>query len=148
MPSCRSYSPRTIHHQAVPSRGASSSRFLQCLPTRANPAASLSHMLEHPFTNYPKHSTSSRHHHTLIVCAASSGSSTDLSVSDSLDILDLGSAAATDAGELRRAYYRRMREIHPDVNPDQDTTESAALVNAAYTALLKVCHCCQIRHYS
>lgn len=89
---------------------------------------------------YPLLSSSALYHSgqhgTTTICAA--GNKT-ISVSDSLDILELDSATATDADELKKAYYKRMREIHPDVNPEQDTTESAALVNAAYAALLKVC---------
>lgn len=63
--------------------------------------------------------------------------SSDISLEESLDILQLDSTAL-DAAELRQAYYSRMRELHPDVNPGGETTEAAAQVNAAYTALLQV----------
>jgi hypothetical protein len=80
------------------------------------------------------------------LCATSSRSGTDLSVADSLRVLNLDAASTTDAAELRRAYYSRMREIHPDVNPEMDTTETAAQVNAAYAALLKV-RCFHVRAF-
>jgi hypothetical protein len=59
-----------------------------------------------------------------------------LSVDDSLDILNIESIA--DVAELRRAYYGRIRELHPDLNPDRDTTDEAAQVNEAYAVLLEV----------
>lgn len=64
-------------------------------------------------------------------------SSSDLSLEDSLAILELDNSAL-DATELRQAYYSRMRQLHPDVNPGLETTEAAAQVNAAYATLLEV----------
>lgn len=138
---CSSRSP------TVPSRATPSLLVHPC-PTRSVNAPLSSHPLFCPFCTHRTRHRASYYfkHHTLTVCATGSrSSSTDLSVSDSLDILNLDSAAATDAAELRKAYYGRMREIHPDVNPELDTTQSAALVNAAYAALLKVCHCQRVR---
>jgi DnaJ-class molecular chaperone len=47
---------------------------------------------------------------------------------DSLDSLE----------ELKETYKRRMREVHPDVNHETDTTEEAMRVNRAYTILSEV----------
>ena len=44
----------------------------------------------------------------------------------------------SSAEDLRAAYYERMRALHPDVNPERDTTEEAAAVNEAYAALTEV----------
>lgn len=37
--------------------------------------------------------------------------------------------------DIKAAYYSKMKEAHPDVNPDRDTTDDAVRLNAAYTAL-------------
>ena len=47
----------------------------------------------------------------------------------------------TSAADLRAAYYDRIKDLHPDVNPDRDTTEEAAAVNNAYAALVEVARC-------
>lgn len=58
------------------------------------------------------------------------------------DVQEYLAALAVDeigsAEELRAAYYERMRDLHPDVNPERDTTEEAAAVNEAYAALTEV----------
>lgn len=100
--------------------------------------SSPSHLPIRNDSRFPQHS-SSYNKHPAIACPAASRSIKDLSVSDSLEILDLDSTAVADPAAVRRAYYTRMREVHPDVNHEEDTTDTAALVNAAYTALLKVC---------
>ena len=39
--------------------------------------------------------------------------------------------------EIKAAYYSKMKELHPDVNPDRDTTDDAVRLNAAYTTLFQ-----------
>ena len=39
--------------------------------------------------------------------------------------------------EIRAAYYQKMKLLHPDVNKDQDTTEAAVKLNAAYVSLFQ-----------
>lgn len=40
--------------------------------------------------------------------------------------------------ELRQAYYERIRDAHPDVNMEADTTAAASEINAAYAILREV----------
>jgi hypothetical protein len=81
----------------------------------------------------------SRHARAAVKAAASrSGKEADvMDVADALAVLQIADADV-DASVLRSAYYERMRSIHPDVNPDQDTTATAARVNAAYAFLMQV----------
>lgn len=64
-------------------------------------------------------------------------------VQRSLDLLHI--VQVRGLVELKQAYYERIRELHPDVNQDRDTTSEAAAVNAAYETLCEVCrvtpHC-------
>eukprot|EP00892_Ulva_mutabilis_P003632 jgi/Ulvmu1/1640/UM114_0006.1 len=69
-------------------------------------------------------------------CKCSAAKPSSLSIADSMDILEL-EGGDIDAAELRQAYYNCMRTLHPDVNPERDTTELAALANAAYATLLE-----------
>jgi hypothetical protein len=48
---------------------------------------------------------------------------------------ELGVAPDATADELRRAYYRRARELHPDVNPAGQTDEAMRGVNQAWAIL-------------
>jgi hypothetical protein len=48
---------------------------------------------------------------------------------------ELGVAPEATADELRRAYYRRARELHPDVNPAGQTDEAMRRVNQAWAIL-------------
>jgi hypothetical protein len=48
----------------------------------------------------------------------------------------LGLPRGATAAEARAAYLRRIRELHPDVNPAPGATEAAAALNAAYASLL------------
>ena len=57
-------------------------------------------------------------------------------VQRSLDLLQI--VQVRGLVELKRAYYERIRELHPDVNQDRDTTDEAAAVNAAYDTLCEV----------
>lgn len=38
---------------------------------------------------------------------------------------------------IKRAYYRRMKEVHPDLNPNSDATEAAVQINLAYWSVLQ-----------
>lgn len=40
--------------------------------------------------------------------------------------------------EVKQAYLRKMKQVHPDVNPDGDTTAAAARVTCAYSHLMEV----------
>ncbi len=47
----------------------------------------------------------------------------------------LGVSRDASADEIKRAYRRRARELHPDVNPDPQTQEKFKEVSAAYEVL-------------
>ena len=42
--------------------------------------------------------------------------------SDFYDILEVGRGASAE--ELKKAYRKRARELHPDANPDDPTAEN------------------------
>lgn len=48
----------------------------------------------------------------------------------------LGVSPAATKKQIKAAYYSRMKQLHPDVNPTEDTTAAAAQLNAAYQHLL------------
>lgn len=52
-----------------------------------------------------------------------------------MGILGLGPAEAKDFAAVRTAYHRRMRAVHPDLNPAPNASEAAARVSAAYDLL-------------
>ena len=52
---------------------------------------------------------------------------------DLYDVLGVGRDA--DADEIKRAYRRLARELHPDVNPDPETQERFKEITAAYEVL-------------
>lgn len=54
---------------------------------------------------------------------------------EALQILGLGAADVRDRALLRAAYLRRMRAVHPDLNPSADATVASATVSAAYRLL-------------
>lgn len=54
---------------------------------------------------------------------------------EALGILGLQLADAKDFATVRRAYHRRMRAVHPDLNPAPEAPEAAAMVSAAYDLL-------------
>ena len=58
----------------------------------------------------------------------------------------LGIPPGSTKAEIRAAYIEQMKELHPDVNPLQDTTGPAADLNAAYSYLLEVrsCSICKV----
>lgn len=49
----------------------------------------------------------------------------------------LGIPPGSTKAEIRAAYIEQIKELHPDVNPVQDTTGPAADLNAAYSHLLE-----------
>lgn len=54
---------------------------------------------------------------------------------EALGILGLDTAEAKDFAAVRTAYHRRMRAVHPDLNPSPDASEAASMVSAAYDLL-------------
>jgi hypothetical protein len=63
-------------------------------------------------------------------------SARDEDVSQSLDALSIDSVDSIE--KLKEVYKRRMREVHPDVNPAAGTTAEAVKVNRAYAVLSEV----------
>jgi preprotein translocase subunit Sec63 len=49
----------------------------------------------------------------------------------------LGVERGASKAEVRAAYLQRMKLLHPDVNPSDDATQQATLLNAAYESLLR-----------
>lgn len=66
-----------------------------------------------------------------LICFASQskGSMTDL-------YRLLGVSASSSKAEIRAAYISKIKVMHPDVSADDDATEDAVALNAAYTALM------------
>jgi len=56
---------------------------------------------------------------------------------EALRILGLDAAHAKDFTNVRRAYHRRMRAVHPDLNPHPNASEATAMVSAAYDLLYR-----------
>lgn len=50
-------------------------------------------------------------------------------------LLELSDADAADPDVLRRAYRRRMREVHPDLNPGAGAAEMTVSISRAYRLL-------------
>jgi len=48
----------------------------------------------------------------------------------------LGVSASSSKAEIRAAYISKIKVMHPDVSADDDATEDAVALNAAYTALM------------
>lgn len=48
----------------------------------------------------------------------------------------LGIPLGSRKRDIKAAYYELMKQLHPDVNPDKDTTFEAAKLNLAYQYLL------------
>jgi hypothetical protein len=63
-------------------------------------------------------------------------SARDEDISQSLDALSIDSVDSIE--KLKEVYKRRMREVHPDVNPAARTTAEAVKVNRAYEVLSEV----------
>jgi hypothetical protein len=53
----------------------------------------------------------------------------------------LGCARSASRAAIRTAYLERMKLLHPDVNPSEDTTQQAVAINAAYLQLMQVREC-------
>ena len=47
----------------------------------------------------------------------------------------LGVPPDASADEIRRAYYRAARQLHPDVNPDADAAAAMRRLNDAWAVL-------------
>lgn len=65
-----------------------------------------------------------------VTCSASQR----LSESESRSLLGVPRDASK--GQIRAAYVAKMKQLHPDVNPDAGATAAAAQLNAAYDVLL------------
>ncbi|DBB11683.1 TPA: hypothetical protein ACH3X3_007064 [Trebouxia sp. C0006] len=49
----------------------------------------------------------------------------------------LGVSASSSKADIRAAYISKIKVMHPDVSADDDATEDAVALNAAYTALME-----------
>ena len=78
------------------------------------------------------HSNNSNKRRRLVVAAQSS---TVNSSSDPYKVLNVPRGSSFT--EIRASYYKKIKLLHPDVNPDKDTTDQAVALNAAYTVLFQ-----------
>ncbi len=83
--------------------------------------------------NFAMQITSWRKQRPLVCFASQSGSTTDL-------YRLLGVSASSSKAEIRAAYISKIKVMHPDVSADDDATEDAVALNAAYTALMVGLH--------
>jgi hypothetical protein len=58
----------------------------------------------------------------------------ELSVREARELI--GVAASADAAQVSRAYRRRARHLHPDLNIEPDATEQFCALQAAYRVAL------------
>jgi len=54
---------------------------------------------------------------------------------DPYDVLQIPRGSSGEA--IKASYYRLIKQLHPDLNPDGDTTAAAVRLNAAYEALME-----------
>jgi curved DNA-binding protein CbpA len=50
----------------------------------------------------------------------------------------LGLKYGASASEIKKAYYRLSKEIHPDINSSESAIEEFVRINEAYEILLKI----------
>mmetsp|Transcript_1861 Transcript_1861/g.3159 ORF Transcript_1861/g.3159 Transcript_1861/m.3159 type:complete len:452 (+) Transcript_1861:216-1571(+) len=94
-----------------------------------------------PHTSQPLQSSTARNSpsfHTSASCPTSPRSSTSLQMSSrgGKDYYTLlGVSRSADQSEIKSAYRKQAKKLHPDANPGKDTTEQFQEVNRAYEIL-------------
>lgn len=70
------------------------------------------------------------HRHVTCFASHQSGNKTDM-----YKLLDV--SPNSSRSQIRNAYIAKIKVMHPDVSADDDATEDAIALNAAYTALME-----------
>jgi len=81
----------------------------------------------------PLRGRANRHRLTLRVNAAFGGSRGEALLADPYRVLGVASDATQE--EIKLAYRKRTKELHPDVNPSPDAADRFRRVNRAYAVL-------------
>uniref|UniRef100_A0A7S1T9I0 J domain-containing protein n=1 Tax=Tetraselmis chuii TaxID=63592 RepID=A0A7S1T9I0_9CHLO len=94
----------------------------------------LSHRLRHGFRHFSRCRYNRRQSVSLPVRAGTMGWESEPRKADVFKIL--GIAKSSSADEIKQAYRRKVKELHPDRNSAEDATQRFLELQEAYTALV------------